>query len=201
MYKQIINYIFIIVISIQLVACGNSKSDFEIHSTQDSSNLNQNSQELDKEINKEEIELVENLAVYICGAVHKPGVYEFNLGARLNELIQKAGGLKEEAHQEYLNQAQLLIDGEKIYVPTVKEVEEGGVISILGEKVEDDGKVNINTASVQELMSLTGVGEAKAISIITYREEKGAFTTIEDVMKISGIKDAVFNTIKEQIKV
>lgn len=143
------------------------------------------------------------LFVYVCGAVNRPEVYELEAGSRVYTAIQAAGGMTEEADQNYLNQAESLKDGQQVYVPSKGEAETDAD-SWKGERVmreKDNGKVNLNTAGKEELMTLTGIGEAKAESIIRYREENGEFQTPEDLMKIEGIKTGVFDKIKEQITV
>ncbi len=152
------------------------------------------------------------LSVYICGAVYDAGVYELEAGSRIYHVIELAGGMTEDAMETYLNQAQELVDGQKLYVPTKEEVEEGTVESVNVEatsstsNVTDDSsessssdKVNINTASLSELMTLSGIGESKAQSIIDYRDSNGGFTNIEDLMLISGIKEATYSQIEGQI--
>lgn len=208
MYKIIINYIIVIQIIILVSGCGQGATNIELISTESNdtqmgesnaaieSNLlsNQNSESTIETEN-----IVQEVAVYICGAVKMPGVYEFPEGTRIDEVIQAAGGMTAHAQQEYLNQAQVIVDGEKIYLPTMDEVAQGDFIIDSSSSSQDNGKINLNTASKEQLMTLTGVGEAKAQSILSYREQNGFFSEIEDIMKISGIKDAVFQTIKEAI--
>ena len=138
--------------------------------------------------------------VYVCGEVQASGVYELEQDSRVFEAIAKAGGLTENAAAEAVNQARVVVDGEQIYVPSLDEVKVAGVVSEVTERT-DDGKININTAEKEELMTLTGVGEAKAQSIIAYREEHGGFQSIEELMQIEGIKEGVFNKIKEDITI
>lgn len=132
--------------------------------------------------------------VYICGAVRHPGVYSFPEGARVCDAVEAAGGLKKKALSDAVNQARKLMDGEQITIPF--KTTKGSLTSS-----EDSELVNINQAGAQELMTLTGIGESKAQMIIDYREENGPFTCIEDIMKISGIKEGVYNQIKENITV
>ena len=154
--------------------------------------------------------------VHVCGAVKSPGVYELTADSRLFEAIQMAGGLTDEAAGEALNQAELIEDGSRIYVPTKEEVKAGidnGTFSQGADERQtgetaasdggsvSDGKVNINTAVKEELMTLSGIGEAKADAIIRYREEHGRFQKIEDLMGVEGIKEGVFQKVKDQIKV
>ena len=136
--------------------------------------------------------------VHICGAVQKPGVYEVPENYRLYELLEAAGGATDEGCADALNLADILQDGQRIVIPTASEAE---TMQTMTEYVASDGLVNINTASMQELMTLPGIGEAKAADIIQYREEYGEFQTINDIMKISGIKDALFQKIKDRITV
>lgn len=140
-----------------------------------------------------EEEASESIFVYVCGAVNCEGVYELPFGSRGYEAIVMAGGFRKDAATTQINQAEILEDEATLYVPTVYEVAES--------QSEDDGKVNLNTATKEELMTLPGVGEAKASSIISYREEQGAFKSIEDIMQISGIKEGLFEKIKDYIKI
>ncbi len=138
------------------------------------------------------------LFVHVCGAVIREGVYELPSESRVFDAIEMAGGFREDADTKHVNQAELLKDEMRIYVPAIGEVaaSEGNTGGI-----EADGRVNINKASKEELMSLPGVGESRADGIIQYREEQGAFQTIEDIMQVSGIKEGLFERIKELITV
>lgn len=135
--------------------------------------------------------------VYICGAVENPGVYAVPKGSRIYEVIQKAGGLTQEADNLLVNQAEEVTDGMMIQIYTQEEAEE------LGSALEtsSDGKLDINKASVTDFTNLPGIGMAKAEAIVTYRETNGKFSSIEDLMNIPGIKEGVFNQLKEHIKV
>ena len=139
----------------------------------------------------------ERLAVYVCGAVKCPGVYELAVGSRIYEAIALAGGMTDDASPTAVNQAQVLTDGEMIEILTVDEAEEQHA----AQEAESDGKVNINTADVEELKTLPGIGDAKANSILAYREQHGAFASIEDIKNIEGIKDGVFARLEDCIKV
>lgn len=142
--------------------------------------------------------------VYVCGAVEQPGVYLLQSGDRVYEAITLAGGLTEDAAGNALNQAEPVSDGQMIQVPTKEEA----AFSDAGESAQEpdrmqteDGKININTASAEMLMTLPGVGQSKAESIIAYREEKGTFSSIEAIKNVNGIKDGVYNQIKDKITV
>ena len=139
-------------------------------------------------------------SVYVSGAVCTPGVYELPGGSRLFEALERAGGMTEAADQSFLNQAELLTDGVQIQVPTKEEVASGiaaevntsGAPGRKGGKIFSREMVNLNTATKEELMTLPGIGEAKADSILTYRESAGGFQSIEQIKEIEGIKDGVF---------
>lgn len=139
--------------------------------------------------------------VQVSGAVVSPGVYELPEGSRVFEAIALAGGVTEEADAGQMNQAQTVSDGEMIYVKRQGETVEEAMTQEGTFGQQEDGKVNLNTATEEELMTLPGIGQAKAKSIIAWREEKGGFSKIEDLMEIEGIKEGVFSKIKDSIKV
>jgi competence protein ComEA len=140
--------------------------------------------------------------VYVCGAVAQPGVYEVLPNARVYEVIELAGGLLEGADESAVNQARELVDGEQLYLPTKAEMEAGYTLETSEvERATDSGKVNVNTATLEELMTLPGIGETKARSILSYRETHGAFATIEDLMQVEGIKEGTLAKFAEQIVV
>lgn len=145
--------------------------------------------------------------VHVCGKVNDPAVYEFENGARVVEAIEKAGGFMENAATDYLNLAKVLIDGEKIYVPDKEEALGLNPVNVdtaqgnVADAKDTNTKVNINTASKEELLSLKGIGDSRAQDIINYRTENGKFAAIEDIMKVPGIKQGAFNKIKDNIRV
>lgn len=146
--------------------------------------------------------------VHICGAVKKPGVYKVTEGSRLNDVISFAGGLKKNAASDVINLAQVAMDGQKYYIPTNEEtkamnrLDDIDVSTVDAVKMESHSmQVNINTATKQELMTLPRVGEVKADAIIAYRDTVGTFKCIEDIMKIDGIKEGLFQKVKDLITV
>lgn len=143
----------------------------------------------------------EDIYVYVCGEVRNPGVYKLAAGSRINHAIFAAGGMTDLAADSYLNQAELLEDGQKIYVPDKEEVEEQTLAAVLEKAEAADDRININTADKAQLTQLSGIGDSRAEAIITYRETVGAFENIEDIKKIDGIKDGIFEKIKDKIKV
>ncbi|MBQ9885440.1 MAG: ComEA family DNA-binding protein [Lachnospiraceae bacterium] len=132
--------------------------------------------------------------VYICGEIVKSGVYEMKSGSRLFELVEAAGGLTADAAEDGLNLAGVLTDGQKIVVPSVEDMQTAAL-----EDAYEDLRININTADIKTLVSLPGIGEARARDIIAYRNENGAFERTEDIKKVSGIKDSIYNKIKDLI--
>ena len=150
----------------------------------------------------------ETVVVYICGAVVSEGVYTLSCGSRVVDVLNLAGGYKEEAARGYVNLAEPLSDGDKIYIPFQDEVQDEKMISQKVEGKKDDYSsgdkerlININKATRDELMTLPGIGESKADDIISYREEHGDFSKIEDLMNVSGIKTGVFDKIKDRITI
>ena len=140
------------------------------------------------------------LFIHICGEVTEPGVYELPAGSRIYEAVEMAGGFTPEASKSYVNLAQTLRDGDKIEIPA--EGEEPSVPAGQGEAAAEsmaDDLVDINTASRQELCTIPGVGESRADSIISYREQNGGFSRIEDIMKVEGIKEGMFAKMKDKI--
>lgn len=137
------------------------------------------------------------ICVYVCGEVASPGVYELPAEARIGEAVEAAGGMTEEAASVWLNLAEHMTDGQKIEVPSKERAEELTEESAQEEK----GLINLNTASKEQLMTLRGIGESKAEDIVNYREQQGGFRTLEELMQIPGIKEGVFEKIKDQITV
>ena len=146
--------------------------------------------------------------VYICGEVANPGVYELSEDSRIYEAVDAAGGFTENAARESINLASKVSDGMQI---TIYNKEEAASLPAGGTSAgKNSGQdqmsgssslVNLNTATKEELMTLKGIGESKAEDIIRYREKSGGFKKIEDIMKISGIKEAGFQKIKDSITV
>lgn len=154
--------------------------------------------------------------VDVCGAVAKPGVYGMKPDSRVFQAVEAAGGFLPQASGTSINQAQPLSDGQQIYVPTKEEAEAAGINpaaeaegsgTVPGQESQEagessgSGKVNLNTADLAALQTLTGIGEAKAQAILAYREEHGGFSSVEDLMNVPGIKENTFSKIKDKIAV
>lgn len=146
----------------------------------------------DKETTEENI-LKRYIFVDIDGAVINPGVYQLEDGDRVNDVIIMAGGLTEHAYTKNLNKARKLVDGEKIYIPDEDETEIESVSNV-------SKLININTASINDLMSLPGIGEVYAQRIIDYRSLK-SFGSVEEIKNIEGIGEKTFEKIKDLIAI
>lgn len=138
----------------------------------------------------------ERITVYLCGAVSCPGVYTLAPESRLYEAVEAAGGLTASARADAVNLARVLTDGEQIVIPD--QAMDGTACST---GTAADGRININQASVSELMTLPGIGEVKAQAIIDYRSSSGPFTSIEELKAVPGIKEAAFEKIRTYITV
>ena len=177
-----------------------------------------NSYELKDEVKAEKI------IVDIKGEIKKPGVYNIKVGSRVNDLINEAGGLSKNANTRFINLSKKLEDGEVVVIYSNKEINDAKkndklevTAPCVCEEVKNDACynenstnnntnngskiVNINTASIQELTTLNGIGESKAKAIVSYRDKNGKFKAIKDIMNVSGISESLFNKIKEYIKV
>ena len=143
--------------------------------------------------------------VFVCGQVASPGVYELPEGSRICQAIDAAGGMLDTASTDWVNQAETAEDGQKIYVPSTEEAEtmpEGqqtGQMQETSSAEGTDGKVHLNAATREELMTLTGIGEKKADAIIRYRESNGGFQSVDELMQVEGIKEGTYNKIKDSI--
>ena len=152
----------------------------------------------------------DKIVIHITGAVKMPGIVKLEEGSRIEDAINKAGGLTEDADITKVNLAYVLEDGIKIKIPSssdIGDLQEENVLSTeSGEGiVEDlenssqDSSININKATEQELKNLPGIGASLASKIIDYREQNGKFSTVEDIKKVNGIGNNKFENIKEYI--
>lgn len=145
------------------------------------------------------------LFVHIAGSVKNPGLYELPQGSRVSDAVSAAGGMSEDANTSSVNLARQLTDGEQIIVASNEDIlaatETGTSNGSPSGQVSSQGKVNINTASAEELMTLDGVGEATADKIIAYRQENGPFARIEEIKEVSGIGEKKFEAMKDAITV
>ena len=150
---------------------------------------------------KTEVSTTQETVIFvdIKGAVKNPGVYQMKVGDRVKDALDAAGGLTAEADSQKVNLAKRLEDQMVIVVPKVGEEAEEIPAGETRNEATKEGKVNINTATVEELKTLKGVGEKKAEAIIEYRKKNGSFQTKEDLMKVRGIGKKLFDSFQERI--
>lgn len=150
---------------------------------------------------KTEVSTTQETVIFvdIKGTVKNPGVYQMKAGDRVKDALEAAGGLTDEADSQKVNLAKRLEDQMVIVVPKVGEEAEEIPAGATSKEEAKEGKVNINTATVEELKTLKGVGEKKAEAIIEYRKKNGSFQTKEDLMKVRGIGKKLFESFQERI--
>lgn len=136
------------------------------------------------------------ICVYMTGCVQRPGVYTVPEGTRIYEVLELSGGFTDDAERNAVNLAETVYDGEAIRIPSFSENQMPGQAAPVS-----DGRVNINTADLEELMTLPGIGKAKAEAVISYRQDHGRFASVEDLMEVSGIGEGIFSRIRDRIKV
>ncbi len=148
----------------------------------------------------EEVKII----IHVAGEVNNPGIISLKQGSRIIDAIESAGGLTEDADISNVNLAYELEDAQKIYIPSIYDLEEIAVIqenseNILSSGVKKNSKVNINKANEGELQNLTGIGLSIAKRIVQYRNENGNFKNLEDIKNVSGIGDSKYENIKDEI--
>lgn len=199
--QRFVNLIFCFICTIVLTACSSkgtvvtsgeytdkqNSSEYSSAGLQDTEGDNQAS-----DYTQDETQCI----VYVCGAVNNPDVYSLPGGAIKKDALMAAGGFAEGAAYDYVNLAEGISCGEKIYFPYEDELADGIVVT---QDDETGGLININTAGKKQLMTLPGIGEKKAQDIIDYREEQGSFNSIEDIKNVNGIKESIYNKIKDKI--
>jgi len=156
--------------------------------------------------NIEIIEEIKKIKVYVTGEVNNPGVFEMNENSRIEDAIILAGGLTTNANIKNINLAFILEDGQKLYIPNVNDNEIEYISKENGENIIDglknnNSKININKANLEELQSLPGIGASLAQRIITYRTKNGKFKSIDDLKNVSGIGEKKFEKLKDNISV
>ena len=167
-----------------------------------------------EESNKIEEEMTK-IVVHVSGAVRNEGIVELKEKSRIADAIEMVGGVTEDAYMKDVNLATILEDGMKIYIPTKEEVEKQrentndsvskdtnlDIYNNSSNTSKKNNKVNINTATKEELDTLPGIGESTANKIINYRKENGKFKTIEEIKEVSGIGDSKYEQIKNLIEI
>ena len=202
--KKIVAIIGIIVLVLIILYFYNSRietpkleDDIILEENQVNSNISSKTEEKDL------------IIIHITGAVKMPGIVKLEEGARIEDAINKAGGLTENADISKVNLAYVLEDGVKIKIPSnsdIGDLEENVIYNGSGENIIEDFKnssditlLNINKATEQELQNLPGIGPSLATRIIEYRNKNGRFSTVEDIKNVNGIGESKFEIIKENI--
>lgn len=212
--KNIIVYIFIIIFVVGIYYLFIRDKDYiESNSNVNILEINKENTEIEDNLSNTKENIEEKIVIYITGAEKNEGIYDMKKNSRIADSIEKAGGLTEEANIENINLAYILEDGMKIHIPkkneNINEIEDHtnaylskeNTISESSKNINNDEKININTATQTELETLPGIGPSTALRIIEYRKENGKFNSIEDIKKISGIGDRKFSQIKDLIKI
>ena len=206
----------LLIILIAIMAIGISYYAYQ--NEKESQNIiEQQNLEIEENKQEESSKETEKIIVHVSGAVQNEGVIELEENSRIADAIEKAGGFREDAYTKDVNLAYKLKDGMKIYIPTMEEKENEKTNVIVESNIEtennnnsysntDEGKnvnskVNINTASKEELDTLPGIGPSTAEKIINYRKEKGKFKSIEEIKDVSGIGDSKYENIKDMIEI
>ena len=190
--KNILLLIMGIAISLVFMGCGSKSKKISLSETK---------------VTKSEQETKSDgdIFVHVVGEVNSPGIVKVPEGTRLYNVIEKAGGMTKDAQTDYLNLADTVKDGQQVRVISKKEYKKLKKKSHGGSQKESQGGsdtsglININTATAEELQTLSGIGEVRAKAIVEYRTQNGNFSKIEDIKNVSGIGDATFNNIKSQI--
>lgn len=198
----------------------NTNEDLEnIEETENGKEI-ENTEDENIQVNEEESE-IDNICIYITGEVNNTGVYYLNIGSRIIDAINLAGGFTSKANISKINLAFVLEDGMKVNIPSDDDLKNNNDFEYItmssGDGANDYNNtnnetvssqessktdiVNINTATQTELETLPGIGPSLALKIIEYRKENGDFASIEDIKNVSGIGDSRFNDIKNYIKV
>lgn len=208
----IIAGIFVVGIFILYMVTKSKNYDYSIINEITEENIEE--KQSDEKENIEEIEEMEEadedeIMIHITGAVKNPGILKLKEGYRIAAAIELAGGLTDDADTTSINFAYKVKDGQKIYIPKISDTKE--IVEAKNDETSfiiDDGednsintnkKININTASQSQLMSLSGIGEGTAIKIIEYRTANGKFKSIEDIKNVSGIGNSKYESIKNYI--
>lgn len=137
------------------------------------------------------------MVVEIKGQVDKPGVYSIDPGSRLNDLLILSGGALPEANLRNVNLAMKIADGDSFYIPSKDESEESSETTVIVGGGEKEGKIDLNKATREELMGVTGIGPATADNILAYRDEKGRFSSVDDLINVNRIGEKTLDKIRD----
>ncbi len=189
---RILSVVLILLVAVVLRIHDAGKSDITIETQEDAGEI---------ELSEEGSGQTQSLFVDISGAVESPGVYRVSESTRLFQVIEMAGGLTEDADADSVNRASFVEDGQKIIIPEKgSETLNGTVPADASSPPADNGLININTASADELKNLNGIGDVMAERIIEYRTSR-SFKSKEDIMSVDGIGSKIYEKIKDRITV
>ena len=192
-YIIIIITIIVIIIIVWLINFTENNEESYISNFEAEDLIIEESPEIESENLKKE-----NIKIHILGEVNYNGILELEEGSRIFDAIEMAGGLTQMADVSKINLAYVLEDGEKLYIPSIND--EKDVEYLLSENGVG-AKVNINTAKLEELQNIPGVGPSIAQAIIDYRKENGKFKNIEDIKNVSGVGESKYKNMESYIKV
>lgn len=198
-YKLIVILILLSITSLLLIKQSSPKESLQIikQGSIDTISKVDMQQDKDKEEALSAIKEVPLVPVYICGAVYKPGVYEVEETAILNDILLLSGGLTKEADLNQINLAQAIRSNEKIYIPKVgEEIDKMPNSYENEERAKTYTLINVNKANSIELMTLPGIGEVRAEQIVQYREQHGPFLSIEDIMNVPGVGNKIYEGLQ-----
>lgn len=205
--QMVILILVIIIISILGVKLlNNNKKDVEYEDEDliEDLDVKEEVKPVEEPIKLDSESIKEDIVIHITGAVNKPGIFTLKLGDRVNDAVEAAGGLTLEADETRINLAKRISDEEKIHIYKIGEEEIDNGSSTINETDDNtetnNGKININTATQNELESLSGIGAVKANNIIHYRNNK-KFDSIEEIMNVDGVGEKTFENIKERITI
>lgn len=198
--EKVYSFLFFMLLTVLVSACkaeGEEVSLEKLLAAEESSSDYGDKLQEEKENVQHGNSVLQTVWVHVCGEVEVPGIYELPVGSRVYDCLVLAGGFTTAADTTYYNLAESLSDGMKIEIPPR---EQSGKPAGVPEDTEEKEKlVNINTATSQELQTLPGIGASRAADIIAYREKQGKFENTADIMKVSGIKESVYEKIKDKI--
>lgn len=191
--KNILLLIVGIAISLVFMGCGSKSEKISLSDSKATKSVSETDAEGD-------------IFVHVVGEVNRPGIVKVPSGTRLYNVIEKAGGMTKNAQTDYLNLADTVKDGQQVRVISKKEFKKLKKKKPQNESQNESksgsdtsGLININTATAEELQTLSGIGEVRAKAIVEYRTQNGNFSKPEDIKNVSGIGDATFNNIKSMI--
>lgn len=215
-FKKTQSFILIAIITLAVLGCAifyfrSTENKIEVETADESnspSNVDTEKDSATVSTNKEQVESeAVTVYVHVAGQVKNPGVYELKNGLRVIDAVNMAGGPLQEADLDSLNLAEKLHDEEKIYVPKKGEIPPATVntyntqSATTQSQTQNNGKVNINTAGLEELKTLPGIGDVLAGNIIDYRNANGPFKSIDEIVNVPKIGPKTFENLKDKITI